>query len=175
MQCLLTLIWLKKNSHFLQYRLWFVVVDVARRPSSAMKSKKPASNRRKRHAVLEPELALRNIAMPLHANSSGDIFGGWLLSQMDLAGGSVATRLAKGRVATIAITEMMFRRPVYVGDEVSCYAQIVKVGRTSATVRVEIYARRGRTGERIAVTEGVFTYVALDAKQKPRPIKRAYQ
>ena len=117
-----------------------------------------------------PTLALRAVAMPMFANPHGDIFGGWLLSQMDIAGGTVATRQAKGRVATVAITAMTFRRPVYVGDEVSCYAQIVKIGRSSMTVRIEVFARRGRTGENIDVTEGLFTYVAVDSEGKPRPI-----
>jgi acyl-CoA thioesterase YciA len=117
-----------------------------------------------------PTLALRAVAMPMFANPHGDIFGGWLLSQMDIAGGTVATRQAKGRVATVAITAMTFRRPVYVGDEVSCYAQIVKIGRSSMTVKIEVFARRGRTGENIDVTEGLFTYVAVDSEGKPRPI-----
>jgi len=117
-----------------------------------------------------PALALRAVAMPMFANPNGDIFGGWLLSQMDIAGGTVATRQAKGRVATVAITAMTFRRPVYVGDEVSCYAQIVRIGRTSMTVKIDVFARRGRTGEKIDVTEGLFTYVAVDSGGKPRPI-----
>ena len=116
------------------------------------------------------ELALRAVAMPVFANAHGDIFGGWLLSQMDLAGGTVATRLAKGRVVTVAVTAMTFRCPVFVGDEVSCYASVVKVGRTSITVKIESFARRGRTGEKIAVTEGLFTYVAVDSQSKPRPV-----
>ena len=116
------------------------------------------------------ELALRAVAMPVFANAHGDIFGGWLLSQMDLAGGTIATRLAKGRVVTVAVTAMTFQCPVFVGDEVSCYASVVKVGRTSITVRIESFARRGRTGEKIAVTEGLFTYVAVDSQSKPRPV-----
>ena len=114
----------------------------------------------------ELELALRAIAMPVFANAHGDIFGGWLLSQMDLAGSAVAVRRAKGRVATVAVTAMSFQRPVFVGDEVSCYARILKVGRTSITVKVEAFARRGRSGKQIQVTEGVFTYVAVDFRIK---------
>src|SRR6516162_4220945 len=95
-----------------------------------------------------PTLALRAVAMPAFANAHGDIFGGWLLSQMDLAGGTIAVRQAKGRVVTVAITAMTFHRPVCVGDEVSCYAEIVKIGRTSITVKIEVFARRGRTGEK---------------------------
>ena|ERR1700722_10408757 len=116
------------------------------------------------------ELALRAIAMPADANPNGDIFGGWLLSQMDLAGGTVAMRRAGGRVATVAITGMSFRRPVFVGDEVSCYAEIVKTGATSLTLKVESWARRGLGGEPVKVTEGVFTYVAVSPDRRPRPI-----
>src|SRR6266849_11078579 len=97
------------------------------------------------------EPALRAIAMPADANPHGDIFGGWLLSQMDLAGSTVATRRALGRVVTVAITAMSFHRPVFIGDEVTCYADIVKVGRTSITVKVESWVRRGLGEEHIAV------------------------
>src|SRR3974390_106169 len=100
------------------------------------------------------EPALRAIAMPADAQPFGDIFGGWLLAQMDLAGGTVATRRAKGRTATVAITGMHFHRPVFIGDEVTCYAEIVRVGRTSITVKVESWGRRGTGDERVAVTEG---------------------
>ena len=116
------------------------------------------------------EPALRAIAMPADANPYGDIFGGWLLSQMDLAGGAAARRRAKGRTATVAITAMTFHRPVFVGDEVTCYAQIVKVGRTSVTVKVESWVRRGIGEEQIAVTEGIFTYVAIGEDRRPRPV-----
>jgi acyl-CoA thioesterase YciA len=121
-------------------------------------------------ATDSPTLALRAVAMPAFANAHGDIFGGWLLSQMDLAGGTIAVRQAKGRVVTVAITAMTFHRPVCVGDEVSCYAEIVKIGRTSITVKIEVFARRGRTGEKIEVTDGLFTYVAVDSEGKPRPV-----
>ena len=109
-----------------------------------------------------PTLALRAIAMPAFANPHGDIFGGWLLSQMDLAGGTVATRRSNGRVVTVAVTAMTFHRPVFVGDEVTCYAEIVKTGRTSMTVKIQAFARRGRTGEVIEVTQGLFTYGRLE-------------
>ena len=117
---------------------------------------------------LEP--ALRAIAMPADANPHGDIFGGWLLSQTDLAGSTVATRRAKGRVVTVAITAMTFHRPVFVGDEVTCYADIIKVGTTSITVKVESWVRRGTGEEHIAVTEGIFTYVAVGSDRRPRPV-----
>ena len=116
------------------------------------------------------EPALRAIAMPADANPHGDIFGGWLLSQMDLAGGTVATRRAKGRTVTVAITGMSFHRPVFVGDEVTCYAEIVRVGTTSITVKVESWVRRGIGDEQIAVTEGIFTYVAVGNDRRPRPV-----
>ena len=116
------------------------------------------------------EPALRAIAMPADANPHGDIFGGWLLSQMDLAGGTVATRRAKGRTVTVAVTAMTFHRPVFIGDEVTCYAQIIKVGNTSITVKVESWVRRGIGGEQIEVTEGIFTYVAVGSDRRPCPI-----
>lgn len=116
------------------------------------------------------ELALRAIAMPADANPHGDIFGGWLLSQMDLAGSTVATRRARGRIVTVAITQMAFRRPVFVGDEVTCYARVVKTGRTSISVEVESWARRSVGGEDVKVTEGLFTYVAVGADRRPRSL-----
>jgi len=119
---------------------------------------------------LPTEPALRAIAMPADANPSGDIFGGWVLSQMDQAGGSTAARRARGRVATVAITGMTFHLPVFIGDEVSCYAEIVKTGRTSITIKVESWARRTPTGERVKVTEGLFTFVAIDSDRRPRPL-----
>lgn len=118
------------------------------------------------------ETALRAIAMPADANPHGDIFGGWLLSQMDLAGSSIATRRAHGRVVTIAVTEMIFHKPVFIGDEVTCYAEIVKSGRTSITVSIESWVRRARgaDAEEIKVTAGLFTYVAVDPDRKPRAL-----
>ncbi len=92
------------------------------------------------------------------------------MAQMDLAGGIVAGERAKARVATVAVDRMEFHQPVYVGDLVSCYADIVRIGRTSITIGVETYARRARTGESVKVTQGSFVYVALDAKGRPRPV-----
>lgn len=113
---------------------------------------------------------IRTIAMPADTNPAGDIFGGWLLAQMDLAAGTAAARRAQGRCATIAIEAMRFLKPVYVGDEVSLYAEILHVGRTSMRIEVEAW-RRSREGEEVEqVTEGVFTFVAIDAYRKPRPI-----
>jgi acyl-CoA thioesterase YciA len=111
--------------------------------------------------------------MPMDTNPHGDIFGGWLVSQMDLAGSAAATRRAKGRVVTVAITGMSFHRPVYVGDEVACYAEVIRVGHTSLTLRIESWACRGIGDEQIPVTDGIFTYVAVDADGKPRPVDPA--
>ncbi|HYD71278.1 acyl-CoA thioesterase [Azospirillum sp.] len=116
--------------------------------------------------------ALRTIAMPADTNPNGDIFGGWLLAQMDLAGGVVALRRACGRVATVGIEAMTFHKPVFVGDEVSCFARVVKVGRTSIRVRVETWVRRHRTGEPVKVTEGVFTFVAIGDDGRPREVPK---
>lgn len=114
--------------------------------------------------------ALRAIAMPADTNPHGDIFGGWLLCQMDLAGTTVATRRAAGRVVTVAITAMEFRRPVKVGDEVTCFADIEKIGHTSLTVKIQSWVRRGTETTSIKVTEGLFTYVLVDAEGRPQPI-----
>ncbi len=127
----------------------------------------PAAQPAKPPAV---EPALRTIAMPADTNPNGDIFGGWLLAQMDLAGGSVAVQRANGRVATVAVDAMEFRLPVFVGDEVSSYATVKRVGRTSMTIDVEVWARRQRTGERMLVTRGMFTYVAIDDNRRPRAV-----
>jgi acyl-CoA thioesterase YciA len=123
--------------------------------------------------LLGTEPALRTIAMPADTNPNGDIFGGWLLSQMDLAGGVVAVRRAKGRVVTVSVTSMTFKLPVFIGDEVTCYAEIIKTGRTSITVRIETWVRRGHGSDPVAVTEGVFTYVSIDEKRQPRPLPLA--
>jgi acyl-CoA thioesterase YciA len=116
------------------------------------------------------ELTIRTLAMPADTNPSGDIFGGWVLAQMDLAAGIMAAKRAKGRVATVALDGMSFHRPVNVGDVVSCYAEVTKIGRTSMTVEVETYVDRQRIGENVKVTEGRFTMVAIDEAGRPRPV-----
>jgi len=116
------------------------------------------------------EPAVRAIAMPADTNPHGDIFGGWLLCQMDLAGTTVATRRALGRVVTVAVTAMTFHRPVLVGDEVTCFCDIQRVGNTSITVKIESWVRRGIGTEQIKVTEGVFTYVRVGSDGRPQPI-----
>ena len=114
---------------------------------------------------------LRTIAMPRDANASGDIFGGWTLSQMDLAGAGYAAERAQGRVATVAIEAMRFLRPVFVGDEVSCFCSPVRTGETSVTVKVETWARgRGRGRRPEKVTEGIFTFVAMNEDGQPSPL-----
>ncbi|MBV6632642.1 MAG: acyl-CoA thioesterase [Alphaproteobacteria bacterium] len=116
--------------------------------------------------------ALRTIAMPADANPNGDIFGGWLLAQMDLAGSVLAIEEAKGRVATVGVQAMTFHKPVMVGDDVLCYADLVRVGNTSVTVKVTTYARNRINGHAVKVTEGDFTYVALGEDRRPRPVKQ---
>ena len=116
------------------------------------------------------EAVLSTIAMPGDANPSGDIFGGWLLSQMDLAGSIPACERAKGRVATIAIEAMKFHRAVLVGDRVRCYAELQRVGRTSMTIKIETWVSRLGVPGMLKVTEGVFTYVAIDGNRHPRPV-----
>jgi acyl-CoA thioesterase YciA len=118
-------------------------------------------------------LAIRTVAMPADTNSSGDIFGGWLLAQMDLAAGSAAMRRARGRCATVALDSMSFLRPVFVGDEVSLYADVVKVGRTSMQVRVEAWRRSRADDLSERVTEALFTFVALDEQRSPRLVPPA--
>ena len=116
------------------------------------------------------EPAVRTLAMPADTNPSGDIFGGWVLAQMDLAAGIVASQRARGRVATAALDGMSFHKPVYVGDLVSCYARVVRVGRSSMAVQVDTFVLRRREGAEVKVTEGRFTIVAIDEQGRPRPV-----
>lgn len=115
---------------------------------------------------------LRTTAMPADANPSGDIFGGWLMGLMDLAGGNAAWRRARGRVATVAVDAMVFHRAVLVGDEVSIHARVVGTGRTSIRVAVEAWRRRLSGDETEQVTEAVFTFVAIDADRRPRELPK---
>jgi acyl-CoA thioesterase YciA len=114
---------------------------------------------------------LRVVPMPADANPTGDIFGGWIMSQVDIAGSIPAMRVAKGRVATVAVNSFVFKQPVLIGDLVSFYAKVVRVGRTSVTVDVEVFAQR-RVPDEVAVkvTEATLTYVAVDQNRKPRPV-----
>jgi len=114
---------------------------------------------------------LRVMPMPADANIHGDVFGGWIMAQVDIAGALPAVRRANGRVATIAVNSFLFKHPVFVGDLLSFYAKIVKVGNTSVTVNVEVFAERNRLqAEVVKVTEATLTYVATDEKRKPRPL-----
>jgi acyl-CoA thioesterase YciA len=124
----------------------------------------------------EGQPVLRTVPMPADTNYAGDIFGGWIMSQVDMAGSIPAIRRAHGRVATVAVNSFVFKHPVFVGDLVSFYADIVKIGRTSITVDVAVYAQRGvrEGGEEICikVTEAVLTYVAIDNNRKPRAVPK---
>ncbi len=115
---------------------------------------------------------IRTIAMPSDTNANGDIFGGWLISQMDLGGAVLARTIARSRVATVAIDAMSFVAPVNVGDTVTCYAQLNQVGRTSMKISLEAWSQHYAGGEPRRVTRGVFTYVAIDQNGKPPPAKR---
>ena len=122
--------------------------------------------------VVAPEgnLTLRTIAMPSDVNVNGDIFGGWVLSQMDIAAGILSRERSRGRSATIAVDAMKFIRPVSVGDVLCVYTQLKRVGRTSMAIDVEAWVNRGVIGAREKVTEAIFTFVAIDENGKPRPV-----
>ena len=116
-------------------------------------------------------LSLRTVAMPKDLNAAGNIFGGWLVSQMDLAAGSIACQRARGPAVTVAIEKMEFHEPVFVGDEISCYTNIEKIGRTSMTIKVEIWKRKRFSMHHFyKVTEGLFIFVAIDQNHKPRQV-----
>jgi acyl-CoA thioesterase YciA len=118
------------------------------------------------------EPAIRTIAMPADTNAHGDIFGGWLMSQMDLAAGNRAAKVARGRCATVAVEAMTFHRPVKIGDEVSVYADVVTIGNTSITMLVRAFRRRRHADDRKLVTEARFKFVALDDEGRPRPVPK---
>ena len=118
------------------------------------------------------ELTVRTIAMPADTNANGDIFGGWVLSQMDVAGGALAARVAKGRVATVAITAMTFVEPIKVGDMVSIYGDVMKIGRSSITVELETVVQRRLEDTDRRVTHGTFVFVAIDDDGRPRPVPK---
>jgi len=118
------------------------------------------------------ELVIRTVAMPADTNPNGDIFGGWIMSQMDIGSGILASKTAKSRVATIAVEGMSFLQPVKVGDTVACYAWVERIGRTSMAIPVEVWAQRYRKTEQTRVTRAVFTYVALDDAGRPIPVIR---
>jgi acyl-CoA thioesterase YciA len=119
------------------------------------------------------ELASRTLAMPADTNPTGDIFGGWIMALMDGAALMTATSHASGRVVTVAVSNIAFLRPVKVGDAVCCYTDIVRVGRTSLTLSVEVWVLRQRQGERVKVTDAEFTFVAVNDQGQPRPVTQA--
>jgi acyl-CoA thioesterase YciA len=117
-------------------------------------------------------LSIRTLAMPADTNQYGDIFGGWLLGQMDIAGGIFAAAITHGRTATVAVDAMAFRKPVFVGDVMCIYTDLIRIGKTSIAVHVEAWVIRRNEAKRVLVTDGNFTYVALDGKRRPRTIER---
>ena len=119
------------------------------------------------------DLVVQTIAMPKDTNPNGDIFGGWLMSQMDLGSGILAAKTSNARVVTVAMEGMSFLAPVRVGDTVACYARVERIGRTSMTIPVEVWVERFMSNEQIRVTRGVFIYVAVDENGNPIPVRRA--
>jgi acyl-CoA thioesterase YciA len=120
------------------------------------------------------QLVLRVMPMPADANGNGDIFGGWIMAQVDLAGAVLPARIAKGRIATVAVNQFVFKQPVSIGDLLSFYAKVERIGKTSITVHVEVYAERNPADLQVVkVTEANLTYVAIDAEGKPRAIPKA--
>jgi acyl-CoA thioesterase YciA len=118
------------------------------------------------------DLCTRTLAMPADTNQNGDIFGGWLLSQMDISGGIFASKIAKSRTVTVAIDAMNFRKPVYVGDLVSVHANLVRIGKTSITVHLEAWVVRRKEMQSIMVTDGNFTYVSIDDQGHPQAVQK---
>lgn len=118
------------------------------------------------------ELTIQTLAMPANTNANGDIFGGWIVSQMDLAAGVLAKKIAQGRVATVAINSMTFLKPVHVGDVVSCHVDLIKLGNSSMTIGVEVWAVPATQNDRYQVTDGVFVFVAIDDHGKPRQVPK---
>lgn len=120
---------------------------------------------------LDKELVLKVIPMPADVNANGDVFGGWVMAHVDLAGAVLPARFANGRMATVAVNEFVFKQPVRVGDILSFYSEVTRIGRTSITVKVEVYAERfGTQGRYLKVTEALVTYVAIDEAGQPRPL-----
>lgn len=115
---------------------------------------------------------IRTTTTEADANPGGDIFGGWLLAQMDLAGGIAAYAYTQGRIVTVGIEAMSFHQPVFIGDEVSFYTEVERIGNTSITIRIEAWAKRKGSGEIFHVTEGLYTFVAIDEQRKPKAIKK---
>lgn len=123
------------------------------------------------HPTAKGELVIRTVAMSSFTNFNGDIFGGWVMSQMDMGAGIVATRVARKRVTTVAVDKIVFLNPVRVGDMVSCYGELLKIGNTSMSIKIEVWIRRKLSEEEIKVTEGLFTFVTIDNNGRPIPVK----
>jgi acyl-CoA thioesterase YciA len=144
------------------------IVPMSAKPSDALPPHGPAT------PPTDKELVLKVIPMPADTNGNGDIFGGWVMAQVDLAGSILPARIIRGRMATVAVKEFVFKQPVRVGDILSLYSSVTRIGRTSVTVDVEVFAERfQRQGEFVRVTEALVTYVAIDDHGKPKPIVRA--
>jgi acyl-CoA thioesterase YciA len=123
------------------------------------------------HEKAEGELVIRTVAMAADTNFNGDIFGGWVMSQMDMGAGIVAARCANKRVTTVAVDKIVFLNPVKVGDIVSCYGQLLSIGNTSMKIKIEVWILRKVSNSEIKVTEGLFTFVAIDNNGRPTPVK----
>ncbi len=121
------------------------------------------------------EIAIQTLTMPMNTNANGDIFGGWIVSQMDLAAGVLAKRVSCGRVVTVAINSMSFVRPVHIGEIISCYVRLIKQGTSSMTIGVEVWALPATQDSHHLVTEGVFIFVAVDEHGKPRAVSKKYE
>lgn len=125
------------------------------------------------NALQQDSPTIRVVAMPADANAAGDIFGGWIMAQVDIAGSVAAVRRARGRVVTVAVNSFEFHQPVFIGDLISCYAEVVRVGNTSLTVDVKVFAERNRVESPVKVTQATLTYVAVGDDRKPRPVDSA--
>jgi len=149
------------------------LADNARLPSESIPMSHNAPTEPLTSLPKDKELVLRVIPMPSDANANGDIFGGWIMAQVDLAGSVLPTRIAKGRVTTVAVNQFVFKQPVSMGDLLSFYATVERIGNTSITLRVEVYAERNPADMQVVkVTEANLTYVAIDREGKPRQIPR---
>ena len=149
----------------------YINVAEKRRRVFEMKSKKGRDPARPIEPIAPTgELVIQTVAMPADANAYGDIFGGWLLSQMDVGGAVLAHQRAHNRVATVAIDKLTFMKPVYVGDLVCCYAKTFKTGHSSITIQLQVFASRMRIGAHEQVAEGLFTFVAIDDNGRPKSI-----
>jgi len=162
---------IRDNRH--RYLIYFQIVPMTIQSSSQPNNSRDHGAADAVQMPTDKELVLKVITMPADSNVNGDIFGGWVMAQVDLAGSVIPARVAKGRIATVAVNQFIFKQPVKVGDLLSFYAEVERVGNTSVTVKVEVYAQRLRQPEPIIkVTEANLTYVAIDDSGKPRKIEK---